>query len=245
VALLPMLFPKSQPKGDLVTVCFGANDAAMAGIPQHVPLQEFSANMAAVLDWLHECFHRVIVLTCPPVDEKRRLEYQVEKYGSKATGVLERTNERAQMYAAAAATTARKANAPVIDLWSGMQEEAVGSRPWLLPPPARHSPAGAVLPRLCRHSAGSAARPHAWAWAGACPRALSLRACHVWGYFRCPCRRAGKPCSPTGSISPRVASGLCLRSWARTRLSPTSLQGRTISRTPTTLLITPTRVQAS
>ena len=142
-----MLFPKSQPKGDLVTVCFGANDAAMAGIPQHVPLQEFSANMAAVLDWLHECFHRVIVLTCPPVDEKRRLEYQVEKYGSKATGVLERTNERAQMYAAAAATTARKANAPVIDLWSGMQEEAVGSRPWLLPPPARHSPAGAVLPR--------------------------------------------------------------------------------------------------
>ena len=47
---------------------FGANDAALPGELQHVPLDRFSANLHRLVDWLHARFgpSLVLVLSSPP-----------------------------------------------------------------------------------------------------------------------------------------------------------------------------------
>lgn len=61
-----------------VTVCFGANDAALpdrASAPQHVPVGEYMDNLRAICAMLHRRWPgvTVILITPPPVDEDGRL----------------------------------------------------------------------------------------------------------------------------------------------------------------------------
>ena len=100
----PSLFPAPPVGGGrhlLVTVWFGANDAAAPGERAHVPLDEFEATLDSVVRRAGACARRVLVLTPPPVHGPTRLAAQVRKYGARATGVLERTTERASTYGAA------------------------------------------------------------------------------------------------------------------------------------------------
>lgn len=136
VAMLPHLLPAAtsahrggtgtgdNPNRFLVaTVCFGANDAALPTEKVHVPLDEYRANLAVVLEALQSQFAHVIVITQPPVDEARRLQYQKEKYGDRATGYLERTNSVAGEYAKAALEVAAACGAASVDVWSGLQQQ--------------------------------------------------------------------------------------------------------------------------
>lgn len=132
VAMLPYLLPacSESPHAEkksrrllVATVCFGANDAALPTEKVHVPLAEFEANLGSVVASLKQKFVHVIVITQPPVDEQRRLEYQREKYGDRATGYLERTNSVAGEYAKVALQVAAAQGAASIDLWSDIQAE--------------------------------------------------------------------------------------------------------------------------
>ncbi|CAI5955861.1 unnamed protein product, partial [Closterium sp. NIES-64] len=91
--LLPKLFPKvrilkvrilkgdtSIPPPALVTVFFGANDAALPGRTsgkQHVPIPEFKENLRVIVTHLQSLGPnvRVVLITPPPVDEPGRMEF--------------------------------------------------------------------------------------------------------------------------------------------------------------------------
>ena len=131
--LLPSLFPESD-RHLLVTVWFGANDAAASGEIAHVPLAEYEENMRAVLQHLKQRARHVVVLTPPPVHGPTRLAFQRRKFGDRASGVLERTTESAGRYAAAAVRVAAEQGVPVLDVHSLMLAEPgwpafVGGRP--------------------------------------------------------------------------------------------------------------------
>lgn len=113
--LLPTLFPEGD-KHLLVTVWFGANDAAAPGENPHVPLDEFGRNLRSMLEHLKRTADHVVVLTPPPVHGPTRLDFQRRKFGSGATGVLERNTETAGQYAAEAVRVARELEVPVLDV---------------------------------------------------------------------------------------------------------------------------------
>jgi lysophospholipase L1-like esterase len=117
--LAPALFP--DPSGApgrhlLVTVWFGANDAADAGERAHVPLDEFARRLELIVARARRAARAVVVLTPPPVHGPTRLAYQRRRYGARATGVEERTTAGALAYGAEAARVARAAGAHVLDV---------------------------------------------------------------------------------------------------------------------------------
>ena len=124
--LLPSLFPDSLQGQQylLITLWFGANDAAAPSELAHVPLDEFTDNMRHILRHLQRAAKHVIVLTPPPVHGPTRLAFQRQKYGDKASGVLERTTEQAEAYAKAAVAVAAECSAPVLDVHRLMRSEA-------------------------------------------------------------------------------------------------------------------------
>eukprot|EP00041_Stephanoeca_diplocostata_P023751 m.590040 g.590040 ORF g.590040 m.590040 type:complete len:293 (+) comp22374_c0_seq1:351-1229(+) len=124
VAMLPYVFPvHNQPsKALFTTIWFGANDAAKESERVHVPIEEYAMNLKAIIGHVKKCSTHVLVITPPPVHHATRLKYQKEKYGTNATGVLERTNERAAAYAAAAVRVAVEENVPFLDLHSKFQQ---------------------------------------------------------------------------------------------------------------------------
>jgi lysophospholipase L1-like esterase len=100
--LLPFLFPVRKddvtPKHLLVTVWFGANDAAAPTERVSVPLEEYTENLRHIVAYLRQCAHHVVVLTPPPVHGPTRLAFQRKVYGSKASGVNERSTAAAGRY---------------------------------------------------------------------------------------------------------------------------------------------------
>eukprot|EP00568_Trieres_chinensis_P007312 CAMPEP_0183308736 /NCGR_PEP_ID=MMETSP0160_2-20130417/22429_1 /TAXON_ID=2839 ORGANISM="Odontella Sinensis, Strain Grunow 1884" /NCGR_SAMPLE_ID=MMETSP0160_2 /ASSEMBLY_ACC=CAM_ASM_000250 /LENGTH=306 /DNA_ID=CAMNT_0025472621 /DNA_START=113 /DNA_END=1033 /DNA_ORIENTATION=- len=110
-------------------VFFGANDASHPELNarQHVPLERYKANLKEIIGMVKEATGgraKAIVVGPPPVDHAGRLRYQVERYGDKATGELERTLELSGKYAAAASEVAKEVGVPYLDLWGEMQQEA-------------------------------------------------------------------------------------------------------------------------
>ena len=120
----------------IATIFFGANDASDAVLNprHHVPLQRFKDNLKEIASTItkHIGHHVKIVIICPPpVHHESRLRYQVERYGDKATGELERTLELSGKYAQAAAEVAAELNVPHLHLWKDMQNAAPGpDEPW-------------------------------------------------------------------------------------------------------------------
>ncbi|EER89226.1 hypothetical protein BDA96_10G051800 [Sorghum bicolor] len=106
-----------------VTVFFGANDAALpdrACALQHVPLAEYKDNLRAICALLKKRWPSVVVIliTPPPVDEDGRLRYP---YAHDFSGLPERTNAAAGLYAKACLEVARQCGLRAIDVWSRMQ----------------------------------------------------------------------------------------------------------------------------
>jgi lysophospholipase L1-like esterase len=111
----------------LVMIFFGANDASLAQEnPRHyVPLEEYAQNLKALLDLSQKSYPaaKVLFITPPPVHHGQRLEFQVQRYKEKATGVLERTLENAGKYADACMTVAKENSIPCLDLYNIMKGE--------------------------------------------------------------------------------------------------------------------------
>ncbi|CAI7924608.1 unnamed protein product, partial [Closterium sp. NIES-54] len=130
--LLPKLFPKgdtSIPPPALVTVFFGANDAALPGRTsgkQHVPIPEFKENLRVIVTHLQSLGPNVhvVLITPPPVDEAGRMEFAKAMYGEQCMKEPERTNEVTGKYAAAVGEVAEACGGvPVIDLWTVLQQQ--------------------------------------------------------------------------------------------------------------------------
>lgn len=125
--LLDKIFPLSSKAPLVVTVFFGANDAALLGRSserQHVPLIEYKENLHQIITHLKNCsdLMLVVLITPPPIDENGRREYARAIYGENAVELPERTNETTGTYAKSCIEVAIESGVPVIDLWSRMQE---------------------------------------------------------------------------------------------------------------------------
>ncbi|XVE54968.1 hypothetical protein DITRI_Ditri03aG0123700 [Diplodiscus trichospermus] len=126
--LLHHLFPLDTNKPPVATtIFFGANDAALLGRNnerQHVPVEEYKANLRKIVNHLKECSPTmlIVLITPPPIDEEGRMEYARATYGEKAMTVPERTNEMAGVYARGCVELAGELGIRSINLWSKMQE---------------------------------------------------------------------------------------------------------------------------
>ncbi|CUG06015.1 esterase, putative [Bodo saltans] len=73
------IIPAHLPGHTLFCVVFlGANDAVSAEYPQHVPVDQYEANLRAITRILLEDvrpLHGVVLMTPPPIDQERYLEY--------------------------------------------------------------------------------------------------------------------------------------------------------------------------
>lgn len=138
--LLPLVFPPESPRTPaLVTVFFGANDAVRpAPIPgrtagvsrQHVPLPEFRDNLKAIVGAIRACGDgtaRVLLITPPPVDviawhKTERAKAEAAGFPIGPDGESSRDNAVTAQYAQAVREVGLEVGAPVIDLFSAMQE---------------------------------------------------------------------------------------------------------------------------
>mmetsp|Transcript_3733 Transcript_3733/g.5219 ORF Transcript_3733/g.5219 Transcript_3733/m.5219 type:complete len:308 (+) Transcript_3733:62-985(+) len=69
--MLPQIFPASDPSPLLITIFLGANDAALEGAPQHVPVEEYEENLREMIIYLRQTYPGVslCLITPPPVNE--------------------------------------------------------------------------------------------------------------------------------------------------------------------------------
>jgi lysophospholipase L1-like esterase len=111
----------------LTVIFFGANDAALPeqAAHQYVPVPEYADHLQELIEMVrtkHACTKNILLLTPPPIDHAKRLAFQIQKYGDKATGVLERTNENTGLYARACREVATREGLPCLDLYTSMQK---------------------------------------------------------------------------------------------------------------------------
>jgi len=112
----------------LVLIFFGANDAALAehGAHHHVPLADYVANLKILVGRVREQYplvqDNILFITPPPVQHEQRFVYQKERYGDKATGILERTLENTGLYASACEQLAGELKLPCLNLHKDMQQ---------------------------------------------------------------------------------------------------------------------------
>lgn len=125
----------------VVTIFFGANDASdpVLNPRHHVPLHRFKSNLADIASRCRASFGddvSILIICPPPVHHPSRLQYQVTRYGDKATGKLERTLELSGAYAKAAVEVASDLGVSCLNTWSDMQESTKGGadgddqQPW-------------------------------------------------------------------------------------------------------------------
>ncbi|KAI8984074.1 SGNH hydrolase [Mycotypha africana] len=110
----------------LMTIFFGANDAALPFSPQHVPLARFKANLREMVDIIinpasrfYNPNMRLILITPPPINEdqwKKRCEDQGDR--------LNRTNVAAREYAECVKDVGRECGVPVADIWTRIMDKA-------------------------------------------------------------------------------------------------------------------------
>jgi lysophospholipase L1-like esterase len=110
----------------LTIIFFGANDAALPeqAAHQYVPIPEYADHLQQLIEMVrtkYGCDKNILLLTPPPIDHAKRLAFQIQKYGDKATGVLERTNENTGLYAQACRDVAMQEGLPCLDLYTNMQ----------------------------------------------------------------------------------------------------------------------------
>ncbi|CEG65904.1 hypothetical protein RMATCC62417_02586 [Rhizopus microsporus] len=122
--ILPTIEDQARSKASipLMTIFFGANDAALYPSPQHVPVDKYKSNIKEMVNLIKnpqsEFYNpkmRLILITPPPLYEplwKKRCEERGDP--------MNRTNESAKIYAEALKETAKELNVVVIDLWTAI-----------------------------------------------------------------------------------------------------------------------------
>mmetsp|Transcript_49921 Transcript_49921/g.53889 ORF Transcript_49921/g.53889 Transcript_49921/m.53889 type:complete len:342 (+) Transcript_49921:105-1130(+) len=113
----------------LITIFFGANDAALpdqGSARLHVALDDYRMNLMKLIDLANRSYPnaKIIVITPPPVYGPQRLAWQKKRYGDQATGIVERTTEHTQHYAAMCNEVAQRflKNVACMDLFTAMLE---------------------------------------------------------------------------------------------------------------------------
>lgn len=102
-----------SPRVQLMTVFFGANDACVAGTPQHVPLDEYRQNLKNIIEYpslrLHDT--KIILIVPAPIDE-----WQL--------GNQDRTAVVTAQYADACRQLGQELGLPILDLWTIFMSKA-------------------------------------------------------------------------------------------------------------------------
>jgi len=127
--------PSTHLPPSLITLWFGANDAALPGpdrgsAAQHVPLARYEANMEALARRAAGAVTpgsgRVLVITPPPVHEPSRALHAAANYGAPLDKLVDRTLAASGQYAAAACRAAAAAGVGCLDMWTLLQEAGRG-----------------------------------------------------------------------------------------------------------------------
>ncbi|KAI8068552.1 SGNH hydrolase-type esterase domain-containing protein [Gongronella butleri] len=114
---------------ELITIFFGANDAAIPGSPQHVPQDRYKKNLAAMIDLMkhpdspyYNPNIRIIVINPPPLDEVKTKK-NCEESGEE----MNRFAHITKQYADAAKEVAKEKGVPVADIWLRITDKASSS----------------------------------------------------------------------------------------------------------------------
>jgi len=116
------------PKVRILTIWFGANDAAIEPSPQHIPLPKFISNLKHLVHMVtspasphHSPLTRIILITPPPVNTYQR----GDDLGSRdPPQLLDRTFETTRKYAEAVVDVGKQEDIPVIDVWNALYDAA-------------------------------------------------------------------------------------------------------------------------
>jgi len=104
------------------TVFFGANDAVLEGLPQHVPLEEYRTNLHTIVT--HEALQghnpKLILITPAPICEYKTQEYSLENGKTYKQRMAAKTKE----YADVALEVGRGAGVPTVNLWNAFMAYA-------------------------------------------------------------------------------------------------------------------------
>lgn len=97
----------------LVALCFGANDAAVPGSVQHVPLDEYGANLRHIVGSLRERWPgaALLLITPPPLDDPGWARKCADQGSS-----VSRTSAVTAAYQHRCVDVARDCAVPVVDL---------------------------------------------------------------------------------------------------------------------------------
>lgn len=119
---------KHLPKVRLLSIWFGANDAAIPPSPQHVPLAAFISNMKHLINMINSPSSphyspdtEVILITPPPVNTYQR---EVELKNRDSPVKLDREFEATRSYAMAVKNVGEEMGLGVADVWTRIWEKA-------------------------------------------------------------------------------------------------------------------------
>ncbi|ORX57364.1 SGNH hydrolase [Hesseltinella vesiculosa] len=114
---------------ELMTIFFGANDAAIPGAAQHVPLDRYKSNLLTMLDLIknpqspyYNPNIRLILITPPPLNEVQWRQRCIE-FGNDMDRYAHVTKE----YAMTVKELAKEKNIVCADIWSRVTEKAQAS----------------------------------------------------------------------------------------------------------------------
>ncbi|ORX69154.1 SGNH hydrolase [Linderina pennispora] len=110
----------------LFTILLGANDAQLSPLKQHVPLDEFQANieyfvrsLTSPTSQFYSPDTRIILITPPPVGEK----LWKERLANDGIDGLDRRNDNTKKYADAVKAVGERFSVPCIDLWTAIEDK--------------------------------------------------------------------------------------------------------------------------
>jgi lysophospholipase L1-like esterase len=128
--LVPRVFGQPHDDGILFcTIFFGANDAALPGEPQHVPLDQYEENLEQLVDKIRTTMQSptdfpIIFLTPPPVYEPQWAAFLNVDKSDRDNAVTRAYGERVKKVAA-------KYNCTVVDSWELLQGDSDDRKKYL------------------------------------------------------------------------------------------------------------------
>ncbi|KAK9709120.1 isoamyl acetate-hydrolyzing esterase [Basidiobolus ranarum] len=127
--IFPQILPVSKDgvevPFELVTIFFGANDAALPSSPQHVPLEQYQQNLRELINMIHSPESkyyspntRILLITPPPLDETAW-----EKHCLEGGRTLDRNAETTYSYVIGCSKVGEEMDIPVVNLWQLINED--------------------------------------------------------------------------------------------------------------------------
>lgn len=118
---------QNVPKIQLLTIWFGANDAALPGEQQHVPLPKYKQNLSNLIHTVRDpgsqwysSETRIILITPPPVNTYQWVEFL--RNCDPPKDYSDRQFDLTKQYAEAAKEVGEAEKVPVVDAWTLLWE---------------------------------------------------------------------------------------------------------------------------